>query len=167
MPAMHVRPAAKADLPAINAIYNFYVETSPATFDIEPMTGRWRQDWFEARKASGLPVLVADSGVGVAGWCCLLPWSSKGAYRTTADESIYVADDQRGRGVGKALLAAVLGEARALGLEVVMAGVVGCQEASLALHQSMGFVEAGRYRHMGFKLGEWHDVHWHQRHLWE
>ena len=164
---MDVRAATESDLPAINAIYNFYVATSPATFDLEPMTNQWRRDWCAARKSAGLPVLVAESGGQIAGWCCLSPWSPKPAYRSTADESIYIADGFRGQGAGRALLGAILGEARALNLHVVMAGIVACQEASLALHRSLGFVEAGRYRHMGFKLGSWHDVHWYQRHLWE
>lgn len=161
-----VRAAAEADLPAINAIYNFYVKTSPATFDLEPMTEAWRRDWFETRRKAGYPVLVADAGGEVAGWCCLSAWSPKRAYQKTADESIYISDAWRGRGVGKALLGAILTEAKAMNLHVIMAGIVGCQEPSLALHRSLGFVEAGRYEHMGYKLGAWHDLHWHQRHLW-
>ena len=164
---MNVRPASPNDLPAINAIYNFYVETSPATFDLEPITAEWREGWFRERAARGLAVLVAEAEGEVAGWCCLSAWSPKGAYAKTVDESIYVADEFRGRGVGKALLSAILGEARSGGFHVVMAGIVGCQDASLALHRSLGFVESGRYEHMGFKLGEWHDVHWYQRHLWK
>ncbi len=163
---MIVRPATPADLPAINAIYNFYVETSPATFDLEPMTGEWRRAWFDARVVSGLPVLVAGAEGGAAGWCCLSPWSPKQAYQSTVEESIYIADPHRGRGVGKMLLEAILGNAKALEKQVVMAGVVGCQQASLALHRKCGFVEAGRYEHMGYKLGAWHDVHWFQHHLW-
>ena len=162
-----VRPATEADLPAINAIYNFYVATSPATFDLEPMTEDWRCDWFEARRSAGYPVLVSDAGGQVAGWCCLSPWSPKKAYQKTADESIYIADAFRGRGIGKALLGATLEEACRMELHVVMAGIVGCQQPSLALHRSLGFVEAGRYEHMGYKLGGWHDVHWLQRHLWK
>jgi len=162
-----IRPATEADLPAINAIYNFYVDTSPATFDLEHTTEEWRRGWFASRRDAGLPVLVADVEGAVAGWCCLSPWSPKQAYSRTVDESIYIADGFRGRGVGKALLGAIIDEARALGMHVVMAGIVGCQEASLALHRSLGFIEAGRYEHMGFKLGEWHDVHWYQRHLWK
>lgn len=161
-----VRAAGAADLPSINAIYNFYVATSPATFDLEPMTETWRRDWFETRRGAGYPVLVADAAGEVAGWCCLSAWSPKRAYARTADESIYIADGWRGRGVGKALLAAILQEARAMDLHVIMAGIVGCQAPSLALHRSLGFVEAGRYAHMGFKLGAWHDVHWYQFHLW-
>jgi len=161
-----VRPAGQSDLSAINAIYNFYVDTSPATFDLEHTTAQWRHDWFETRRAAGLPVLVADVDGDIAGWCCLSQWSPKKAYAKTADESIYIADRFRGRGVGKALLGAILDEARTLDFHVVMAGIVGCQEPSLALHRSLGFLEAGRYLHMGFKLGAWHDVHWYQRHLW-
>lgn len=161
-----VRPATEADLPAINAIYNFYVATSPATFDLEPMTEAGRRDWFETRRNAGYPVLVAATAGELAGWCGLSAWSPKKAYEKTADESIYIADAWRGRGVGKALLSAILEEARVMGLHVVMAGIVGCQEPSLALHRSLGFVEAGRYAHMGYKLGAWHDVHWYQRHLW-
>lgn len=161
-----IRAATGADLGAVNAIYNFYVETSPATFDLEPVSEASRQEWFETRRAGGYPVLVAADGDEVAGWCSLSPWSPRAAYRKTADESIYVADAWRGRRVGKALLGAILEEARAMDLHVVMAGVVACQEASLALHRSLGFVEAGRYAHMGYKFDAWHDVHWFQRHLW-
>jgi phosphinothricin acetyltransferase len=161
-----VRPATPADLPAINTIYNFYVANSPATFDLEPTTNAWREDWFAERTRRGLPVLVADTRQEIAGWVCLSPWSPKGAYARTVDESIYIADHFRGQGIGKSLLAAVIERARQLELHVVMAGVVACQEASLALHRSLGFTEAGRYAHMGFKLGAWHDVVWLQRHLW-
>ena len=161
-----MRAATTADLAAINEIYNFYVATSPATFDLEPMTDSWRRDWFEARRSAGYPVLVADAAGEVAGWCCLSAWSPKKAYLKTADESIYIADGWRGQGVGKALVGAILAEARSMDLHVVMAGIVGCQEPSLALHRSMGFEEAGRYAHMGYKLGAWHNLHWYQRHLW-
>jgi L-amino acid N-acyltransferase YncA len=161
-----IRRATEADLPAINAIYNFYVETSPATFDLEPTSEQWRRDWFATRSANGLPVLVAELDGEIGGWCCLSAWSPKKAYQKTVDESIYIADEFRGRGLGRALLGAILDEARTLNVHVVMAGIVGCQDASLALHRALGFIEAGRNEHMGFKLGAWHDVHYYQRHLW-
>jgi phosphinothricin acetyltransferase len=163
---MIVRSATEVDLPAINAIYNFYVATSVATFDLEPMTDAWRGDWFAARAGNGYPVLVVEIDGEVAGWCCLSPWSPKKAYQKTVDESIYIGDLHRGLGVGNAILSAILDEARDRDFEVVMAGIVGCQQASLELHRRCGFVESGRYEHMGYKLGAWHDVHWYQRHLW-
>lgn len=163
---IRVRPATPADLPAINQIYNYWVDRSPATFDLEHMTPEWREGWYRDRVEAGYPVLVADADGQVAGWVCLSRWSPKKAYAKTADESIYVADAFRGKGVGTLLLSTILEEARRMDLHVVMAGVVACQEASLALHRSLGFVEAGRYEHMGFKLGEWHTLVWLQRHLW-
>jgi len=163
-----IRSATEADCPAINAIYNFYVHTSAATFDLVEMTEAWRIDWFHQRADRGFPVLVAVAeGTGeVAGWCALAPWSPKAAYDTTTEESIYIADGYRRHGLGRALLAAILEEARAMGKHVVMAGVVNCQEASLALHESLGFERSALNRHMGFKLGEWHDGALLQRHLW-
>lgn len=163
-----IRTATGGDCPAINAIYNFYVHTSPATFDLVEMTEDWRLDWFHQRMDRGFPVLVAvdEAGGEVAGWCALAAWSAKAAYDRTAEESIYIADGYRRHGLGKALLGAIVEEARDLGKHVVMAGVVNCQAASLALHESLGFERSALNRHMGFKLGEWHDVAYLQRHLW-
>ena len=161
-----IRPATAADLPAINAIYNFYVATSPATFDIEPTSDAFRLSWFEQRTSKGLPVLLAEARGEIAGWCALSDWSPKRAYDTTKDESIYMADDFRGQGLGRALLTAILGEAKRIGVQVVMAGVVACQEPSLALHRSLGFEQSALNVHMGYKLGAWHDVAYLQRHLW-
>ncbi len=161
-----VRAATEADCAAINDIYNFYVRTSPATFDTVEMTPEWRQAWFESHVAADMPVLVAEDQGTVAGWCCLSAWSPKGAYATTVDESIYIADDYRRRGVGRALLTAIVEEARARHLHVLMAGVVMCQEASLGLHRALGFEQSALNRHMGYKLGAWHDVAYLQRHLW-
>lgn len=161
-----VRPATAADLRAINGIYNFYVETSPATFDTEPTSDEWRLEWFEQRVAKRLPVLVADAGGEIAGWCSLSDWSPRAAYETTKDESIYVGDGFRGQGFGRALLTAILEAAKGCGVQVVMAGVVACQAPSLALHQSLGFEQSALNLHMGYKLGQWHDVAYLQRHLW-
>lgn len=164
---VNIRSAKPVDCDAINAIYNFYVRTSPATFDLEEMTPEWRHAWFESHQRNDLPVLVAESPQGeIAGWCCISTWSPKAAYARTVDESIYIADAWRGRGVGRTLVSAILDEARTRELHVVMAGIVACQEPSLALHRALGFEISGTNRHMGYKLGAWHDVVYLQRHLW-
>ncbi|OAI41177.1 hypothetical protein AYO38_04285 [bacterium SCGC AG-212-C10] len=162
-----VHAAVPGDCGAINDIYNFYVRTSVCTFDTTETSLEWRERWLTERLDAGFPVLVAVRGGDVLGWSCLSRWSPKGAYRTTADESIYLRDDARGLGIGRLLLGELLGRAPAIGIEVVMAGVVRCQEQSLGLHRAMGFVESGCNRHMGYKLGGWHDVVYLQRHLWE
>ena len=118
-----IRPARLADAAAINDIYNFYVRTSPATFDTQGMTLGWRESWLSSHLSGDLPVLVAIAPSGeVAGWCSLSTWSPKGAYEKTVDESIYIANSWRGQGVGRQLISAILGEARSRGIEVVMAG---------------------------------------------
>jgi len=162
-----IRPARFEDCAAINAIYNYYVDTSPCTFDLDEMADSTRQAWFRAREADGLPVLVAELDGRVAGWAALSPWSPRGAYRTTVEESIYLAPEMRGQGLGRPLLTALLDAARTLGKDVVMAGVVACQEQSLALHRKLGFEDSALHRHMGFKLGEWHDVAYLQYHVWQ
>jgi len=161
-----IRPARFDDCAAINAIYNQYVWTSPCTFDLEEVADSTREAWFRAREREGLPVLVTEFDGRVAGWAALSPWSPRGAYRTTVEESIYLAPEMRGQGLGRSLLSALLNEARASGKHVVMAGVVACQEQSLALHRKRGFEDSALHRHMGFKLGEWHDVAYLQYHLW-
>ena len=165
-PTVLIRPAALADCVAINDIYNFYVRTSPATFDTTEVAQSTRQEWFEAHASAGLPIFVAEVGGEVAGWCSLSPWSPKRAYVTTVEESIYIDDAHRGEGLGGKLLTAAIDAARERGTHVVMAGVVACQEPSLALHRALGFEQTGLHPHMGFKLGEWHDVAYLQRALW-
>jgi phosphinothricin acetyltransferase len=160
-----MRAATEADLPAINEIYNYYVPRSACTFDLEPKSAEWRAGWFRDRVTAGYPVLVAERGDVIAGWACLSPWSPKPAYRTTADESIYIDERFHGQGVGRALVGALLAEAVAREIEVVMAVIVACQSASLGLHRSMGFCDVGMFPHMGFKLGEWHDIVYLQRQL--
>lgn len=160
-----IRAATEADLPAINAIYNYYVPRSACTFDLEPKAPEWRAAWYRERVAAGHPVLVADRGDAVAGWACLSAWSPKPAYRTTADESIYIDERFHGQGVGRALVSALLAEAAARDIEVMMAVVAACQAASLGLHRSMGFRDVGLFPHMGFKLGEWHDIVYLQRQI--
>ena len=164
--AVLVRRAVLDDCPSINSIYNFYVRTSPATFDTVEMPLPRRHEWLEAHAAADLPVFVAELDGQLAGWCSLSAWSPKRAYDTTVEESIYIADSFRGRGLGRLLLAAALGAARERGAHVVMAGIVACQEPSLALHRKLGFEQTGLNPHMGFKLGQWHDVASFQRALW-
>ncbi len=162
----HIRLARFEDCPAINAIYNHYVRTSPCTFDLDEVPNSTREAWFRAHESEGLPVLVTEQDGRVAGWAALSQWSPRGAYRTTVEESIYLAPDMRGQGLGRALLSALIEAASDAGKHVVMAGVVVCQEQSLALHRRLGFEESALHRHMGFKLGEWHDVAYLQYHLW-
>src|SRR5262245_22446189 len=133
-----LRPAVDADAGAINAIYNPYVLTSTATFQLEPSTLEERLAWLSGRKPEHA-VLMAEERGEVVGWGSLNPYKSRGAYRLTAENSVYVRDDLRGRGIGGVLLGALIAHARVSGIHSILAGITREQEASIALHARFGF----------------------------
>src|SRR6185503_11245117 len=106
---MHVRPATHADLPAILEIYNDAVLTLTASYDYEPQSLAARTAWYEEHVKTGFPVFVAEEETGrVVGWSALSGFRGRIGYRFTAEDSIYVAADQRGKGNGKQLLAPLI-----------------------------------------------------------
>jgi L-amino acid N-acyltransferase YncA len=178
----HIRVATQADLPAINAIYNYYVLHSTCTYQLEPTPDGERQAWF-SRYGPRLPVTVAyahapalpdtpphgpaaphepDTG-GIIGWASLTPLHERPAYRFTVEDSVYVHPAWHRRGVGRALLADLLRRADELQYRNVIAIISADQEASVALHRQLGFVEAGRLVKVGFKFERWLDVVYLQR----
>ena len=153
-----LRPATEADLAAINAIYNFYVRTSTATFDLEKVSLEERRQWFQ-RHRERYPVLVAEAAGEVVGWCSASPFHLRPGYRQTVEDSVYLQDAWRGRGVGRLLLAALLREVVRLGYHSVMA-LIGdsANEASVRLHANLGFRQVGIEREVGYKFDRWLDV---------
>lgn len=156
-PPPPIRPARPEDLEAINAIYNHYVAASACTYQEEPETMEGRRAWF-GRHGAAHPVIVAETDGCVVGWGSLSPYHARSAYRHTVEDSVYVADTCRGRGVGKALLHELVLRARALGHRAIIAQIDGGQAASIALHARFGFEQVGRLSQVGFKFGRWLDV---------
>ena len=154
-----VRPASRPDLSRIEEIYAHYVRHSLATFETEVPDASWWLARFEAITAAGWPFLVAVDGDEVLGYAYVAQYRPRPAYGRTVEDSIYVAPGAGGRGVGTALLSALLAAAAEAGAREVVA-VVASQdtEASQALHARAGFVEVGRLRGVGFKLGRWSDT---------
>ena len=148
-----IRPLSPTDWPAVAAIFAEGIATGQATF--ETTVPSWRQ-W----DAAHLPEhrLVAELDGAVAGWCALVPYSRRAVYRGVGEESVYVAERARGRGVGRALLEAVVESARAGGLWTLQAGIFPENEVSLALHRALGFREVGRRERIGRLDGAWRDV---------
>jgi phosphinothricin acetyltransferase len=155
--AFEIRPARAADLPAVREIYNYYVANSMVTFDEDAMTLReWKQK-FSYLNRLGMPFLVAESPTGqLLGYALVSPWKQKRAYRYTVENSIYLGPAASGKGLGTALLGALIDAAKDVGLKEMIA-VIADQgaEASIALHERFGFHEIGRMGRVGFKFDRW------------
>ncbi len=160
-----IRDAAPADLPAMARIYDEQVLHGTATFDTEPKSrAAWRK-WFGEHPRGRYPIIVAEEDGRVAGWARLQPWSGRCAYARSAENSVYVRKDARGRGVGTELLSDLLRRARAAGIAVVLARVAEGNPASLRLHEAAGFRPVGVMRRVGEKFGRILDVSLLQIHL--
>lgn len=151
---MVIRPALPADLPGLCAIENAEIQGGVAHFGEVPVTLEEAQAKLAAARH---PWLVADDG-GIAGFVRCGPWKSREAYRFTCEIGVYVASEARGRGMGKALYAAVIPRLRAQGIHTVIAGIVLPNPASIRLHEGFGFEKVGVFPENGFKRGAWHDV---------
>jgi len=156
---MLIHAATHDHLPGILEIYNEAVLHTTATYDYEPRTLEHRTQWFEERRRENYPVFVAVNDTGrVIGWSALNPFHARSGYRFTAENSVYVAADCRGRGVGRALLGPLIEGGRARGLHAIIAAIDADNEASLRLHAAFGFEKVGHFRQTGFKFGRWLDV---------
>jgi phosphinothricin acetyltransferase len=154
-----IRPATEADLPAILEIYNDAVLTTTASYDYEPRTLEHRRQWFAERQRDRYAVFVAVELSGrVVGWSALNPYHARCGYRFTAENSVYVASDQRGRGIGKRLLGPLIEAARERGLHTIIAAIDSSNGASIRLHAGLGFETVGVFKQVGYKFNRWLDV---------
>jgi L-amino acid N-acyltransferase YncA len=157
---MHLRDAEPGDLPAITAIYAHHVLHGSGTFEEEPPDEAEMARRIAAVQDQGWPWLVAAEDDGpILGFAYLAQFRPRSAYRFSGEDSVYVRDDIRGQGVGKALVAALLRRAEECGFRQVFA-VIGDSEnvGSIGLHVSLGFRQIGVMRSAGVKFGRWLDV---------
>jgi phosphinothricin acetyltransferase len=157
MHSVDIRRANLADSEAIRQIYNIEVTGSTATLDLVPRTPEEQASWMVAH--SGVyPVIVADDGGQVIGFASLSPYRPRPGYATAVEDSIYVAEQHRGKGVGRQLLSEAVVMARTHGFHSIVARVSATQQASVALHQACDFDLIGIEREIGRKFGRWVDV---------
>jgi L-amino acid N-acyltransferase len=154
---VRIRLAADSDADAIRTIYNRQVLESTVTTDIAPRTPKQQREWLNERSGAHA-VLVAEIDDEIVGFASLSPYRSRPAYSTTVEDSVYIAAEWQGRGVGRELLVELLELAQRHGFHSVMARVVGDHASSIRLHTSLGFELVGIEREVGRKFGRWLDV---------
>lgn len=163
---MIVRDAEARDAGALAEIYGHAVLNGLGTFETEPPDAAAMEARRQDVQGRGLPFLVAEADGRVLGYAYAAPFRARDGYRYTAEDSVYVAPDAAGRGVGKAVLAPVIAACEAAGVRQLVA-VIGDSgnAASIGLHRSLGFEHAGVGRSLGFKHGRWVDIVWMQKPL--
>jgi len=153
--AITIRDVAESDAGAIASVYAHHVLNGTASFDLVPPAAEFHRDKIRRIADAGWPFLVAEEDGELAGYAYVTQFRDRDAYRFTAEDSIYVHPDHMRRGVGSALLEALL--ERSTGFRSIIAVIGGAEPASIALHARFGFKEVGRLRAVGWKHERWLD----------
>ena len=165
-PAMHVRHAAPPDLADIQSIYAHHVLHGTGTFEEIPPSVEEMAERFAKVREHGWPWRVAADATGILGYGYYTQFRDRSAYRFTVEDSVYVRNDVRGQGVGKALVRQLIEDAAAQGFRQMLAVIGDSQNAgSIGAHASLGFQMVGTMRAVGLKFGRWLDVVTMQRAL--
>ena len=156
---MDIRDAEDQHIGGITAIYNDAVAHTTAIWNETQVDAANRMAWLADRHRAGYPVLVAvDENGAVLGYASFGDWRAFDGYRHTVEHSVYVRGDQRGAGIGRALMLALIERARDLGKHVMVAGIEAGNTASIRLHETLGFEQAGHLKQVGAKFGKWLDL---------
>jgi phosphinothricin acetyltransferase len=163
-----LRSANPADIPAITAIYRDAVLNGTASYEITSPAEQEMSERFAAIVAKGYPYIAATGETGgLLGYAYASAFRTRPAYRWIVEDSIYLAPESRGLGIGEALLAALIERSEALGFRQMIAVIGGAHPASVALHRKAGFSETGLLKGTGYKHGRWLDTMMMQKTLGE
>lgn len=161
-----IRPSTPQDLPAMAAIYGWHVQNGTGTFELDAPGAAELGKRREAVLANGWPWLVAEAGGEVLGYAYANTFRPRRAFRFCLEDSIYLAPQAAGKGLGRYLLAELIGQCEARGARQMLA-VIGdsANAASVGVHRALGFEHVGVMQSAGWKLGAWRDVVLMQRAL--
>ena len=153
-----IRCCVAGDVSAIAAIYGRSVETGTASWEYEPPGAKEMSKRRDAVIANGFPHFVAESDGRLVGYAYASSYRARSGYRFVVEDSVYVAEELRGCGIGKRLLTTVIAECEKFGFRQMIA-VIGDSEnaGSIALYERCGFQHVGRFNGIGFKFGRWLD----------
>lgn len=158
-----LRPARDRDADAISRIYNHYVRDTIVTFETDEVTPDEIAERMAETARLGLPWLAVDVDGALAGYAYASRWKGRCAYRYSVESTIYLDPHFTGRGLGRPLYAALLDAIRDTGMHAVIGGISMPNEASVRLHESLGFRGIGRFEEVGYKFGRWIDVGYWQK----
>ena len=153
-----VRPVSASDAEAIARIYNYYIQNTVITFEEDPVSVQAMATRIADTEALSLPWLVAEVDGKIVGYAYARKWRERSAYRYSRETTIYLERGYEGRGIGKTLYSALLPLLRERGIHVAIGGVALPNEASVALHEKLGFELVATFREVGFKHDRWVDV---------
>jgi len=155
--------ATRENLPGILEIYNEVIRNTTAVYSDREVTLEDREKWLDAKRGAGFPVLVAADSSGVVGFGTFGEFRAWPCYRLSVEHSVHVRADCRRRGVGRALVEALIDAAAAMQKHVMIAGIDAENVNSISLHESLGFEVVGHFREVGRKFGRWLDLKFMQR----
>ncbi|MBZ0114884.1 MAG: GNAT family N-acetyltransferase [Thermoanaerobaculia bacterium] len=155
---MKLRPAQSADAASIARIYNHYVLNTVVTFEEEPVSGEVMAGRLAETREVSLPWIVAEQEGDLVGYAYASSWKGRRAYRHSVETTVYLDQGCAGHGIGSSLYLELLTQLRALGMHTAIGGIALPNDASVALHEKLGFVHLGTFRQVGFKQGRWIDV---------
>jgi L-amino acid N-acyltransferase YncA len=160
-----VRAASAEDSGAVASIYNHYVTQTVVTFEEEAISASEIARRLVEVQAAALPWLVAERDGLVVGYAYATPWRARRAYRFSAEVTVYLHPDHGARGIGSALYGRLLAELGERGIHAAMGGIALPNDASVRLHEKLGFKKVAHFEAVGFKLNRWIDVGYWQRML--
>ncbi len=150
--------ATHQDLPQILAIYNEVIRNSTAVFSDVEFTAARGTAWLDAKREQGFPMIVARDASGIVGFGTFGEFRSWPGYRHSIEHSVHIRADCRGRGLGRALVSALMRRATEMGKHAMIAGIDADNAVSIRLHRSLGFTQAGHFHEVAFKFGRWLDL---------
>ena len=139
-------------------IYNDIIINTTAVWQYDTHTLEMRKEWFKTKKEQGFPVFVAEDNRTIVGFSTYGPFRVWQGYKHTVENSVYVASNQRGKGIGKLLMAPLIEVAKQQGIHAIVAGIDAENEVSIKLHQQFGFVEVAHFKEVGWKFNKWMDL---------
>ena len=155
---IELRSISDTDAGSVTRIYNHYVANTIVTFETDPVGEVEMLDRIRETRATGLPWIVAASSADVVGFAYASKWKGRCAYRFSVESTIYLDTDRTGHGLGGCLYSRLIDEIRAMSMHSVIGGIALPNEASVKLHEKLGFKRIGQFEEVGRKFDRWIDV---------